>query len=127
MITSVEVMVGLIFVVLGISIMLRPAIWGALITRMAQSQDHSTILAAGSINLALGAFIVSFHWVWSGLSAIITLIGVLLLLRAAFLMYYPAKAKTMIVKMQPQMSPLLNFSGIICIILGLLALLAAWM
>lgn len=127
MITSVEIMVGLIFVILGASILMRPAAWEALIRRIINGNSQNALLAIGGINLLLGAFIIAFHWVWYGMSMIVTLIGVLLFLRGSCTLLFPGYIQSLFPKFESRINAVIRYSGMFAVILGLLSFTAAWL
>jgi uncharacterized protein YjeT (DUF2065 family) len=127
MIISIEIMVGLIFVVLGFSILLHEKNWQALARRIIDRENQNALLAVGGINLLLGAFILAFHWVWYGLGMIVTLIGVLLFLRGCCTLLFPGYIQNLFPKFEPRLYAMIRFGGIAAVILGLLSFAAAWM
>jgi uncharacterized protein YjeT (DUF2065 family) len=71
---GVETFAALYFLVIGLSHVVQPRAWVELF-RMLQGYGRAGAFMEGFLSLALGAFIVAFHNVWSGPEIVLTLIG----------------------------------------------------
>ncbi len=109
---SIELMAGICFLVMGLSMLLRTSDWMDWITHL-QAQGRNTSLVLGSVNLLLGAFIVAFHWVWEGIALIVTLFGVLFLFRSVVLLSCPGFLPGWLQKMAPNMGKIVKLSGLV--------------
>ena len=109
---SIELMTAICFLVMGLSMLFRTSDWQAWVKHL-QAQGRSTSLVLGSINLLLGSFIVAFHWVWEGIGLIVTIFGVLFLLRSVVLLFCPGFLPKMLKKLAPRMGGLVTVSGLV--------------
>jgi len=71
---AVESFASLAFLAIGLSHLLQPHAWVDVFVRL-RDQGRAGAFAEGYLSLVFGAFIVSFHNVWSGLPMVLTLIG----------------------------------------------------
>jgi uncharacterized protein YjeT (DUF2065 family) len=72
---AVERMTGLLFLVIGLSHLLRPREWWQFFALL-RSKGASGAFINGMMSLWLGAIIVGFHGtIWSGWPAVVTFIG----------------------------------------------------
>ena len=122
---SVEIMAGIGFLILGVSILLRPASWAEWVAGIGR-RGHSAILTLGGVNILLGPFILAFHWVWSGVAMVLTIVGILLTFRGFLCLLFPDFVKSMIERMTPHLTPLLRFGGLVTMLIGLAALYPVW-
>ena len=109
---AVELMMGVGFLVLGASMFLRTADWTDWLSYLAQRGRHSSLIL-GIVNLLMGAFVVSFHWVWEGVAAVVTIFGVLFIVRSCLLLLFPGFLPEMLRRLQPRADNLITFAGLI--------------
>lgn len=83
-------------------------------------------LSVGSAHLVAGSFIVVFHPVWQGVPVLLTLLGVLALMKAALYLLFPQSLSAMLNRLAKRMKPTLQFTGLALFVIGLL-LLDYWM
>ena len=77
---SVEILAIILFGVLGLSHILQPKAWVAFFIFL-RSKGETGAFVDGFLNLPLAALIVAFHNTWSGISAVLTLVGWCLLIK----------------------------------------------
>ena len=77
---SVEVLAIILFGVLGLSHILQPKAWAEFFILL-RSKGEAGAFVDGFLNLPLGAIIVGFHNTWSGIPAVLTLVGWCLLIK----------------------------------------------
>jgi hypothetical protein len=77
---SVEVLAIILFGILGLSHILQHKAWAEFFILL-RSKGEAGAFGDGFLNLALGAVIVGFHNTWSGLPAVLTLVGWCLLIK----------------------------------------------
>jgi hypothetical protein len=71
---SVEVLVIILFGVMGLSHILQPKVWAEFFILM-RGKGQVGAFVDGFLNLPLGAVIVAFHHTWSGIPLVLTLVG----------------------------------------------------
>jgi hypothetical protein len=77
---SVEVLAIILFGILGLSHILQHKAWAEFFILLL-SKGAAGAFVDGFLNLAMGAVIVGFHNTWSGLPAVLTLVGWCLLIK----------------------------------------------
>lgn len=92
---SVEVLAVILFGVIGLSHILQPKAWAEFFILLL-SKGEAGAFVDGFLNLPLGAVIVGFHNTWSGLPAVLTLVGWCLLIKAMIRFFAPQLALRMI-------------------------------
>src|SRR3954447_25122491 len=70
---SIEVLVIILFGVMGLSHILQPKVWAEFFILM-RGKGQVGAFVDGFLNLPLGAVIVAFHRVWSGIPLVLTLV-----------------------------------------------------
>jgi hypothetical protein len=78
---SVEILAIILFGVIGLSHILQPKAWAEFFI-MLRGKGEAGAFMDGFLNLPLGAFIVGFHNIWSGIPVVLTLLGWGLLIKA---------------------------------------------
>src|SRR5512138_775763 len=92
---SVEVLVVILFGVLGLSHILQPRAWAEFFILL-RSKGEAGAFADGLLNLPLGGVIIAFHNTWAGIPAVLTLVGWCLLIKGLIRFCAPKQALTMI-------------------------------
>ena len=78
---SVEVLAVILFGVLGLSHILQPKAWAEFFLLL-RSKGEAGVFVDGFLNLAMAGIIIAFHNVWSGIPAVLTLVGWCLLIKS---------------------------------------------
>jgi hypothetical protein len=78
---SVEVLVIMLFGVIGLSHILQPNVWAEFFIFL-RAKGQIGAFVDGFLNLPLGAVIVAFHRTWSGIPLVLTLVGCGLLFKS---------------------------------------------
>ena len=94
---SVEVLAIILFGVLGLSHLLQPKAWAEFFILL-RSKGEAGAFVDGFLNLPLGGVIVGFHHTWSGIPAVLTLVGWCLLIKGAIRFCAPQQALRMIAR-----------------------------
>src|SRR5579885_745721 len=118
---AVAFMVGLSYLIIGVSLLLRWQDWSDWLKRL-RAQGRPASLAIGALHLAIGTFIVAFHREWSGLPLLLTLIGVTAIAEGFIYTLFPGIMLAMLEWYEPRHRGFLRASGVITIIVALLVL-----
>jgi hypothetical protein len=78
---SVEVLAVILFGVLGLSHILQPKAWAEFFILL-RSRGEPGAFMDGFLNLAAAGVIVAFHNTWSGIPAVLTVVGWCLILKS---------------------------------------------
>ena len=78
---SVEVLFVILFGVTGLSHILRPGAWAEFFILL-RNKGEPGAFVDGLLNLPMGGIIVGFHNTWSGISAVLTLVGWCLVIKS---------------------------------------------
>ena len=100
---SVEVLAIILFGVLGLSHILQPKAWAEFFILL-RSKGEVGAFVDGFLNLPLGGVIVAFHHTWSGIPAVLTLVGWCLLIKGAIRFCAPRQALRMIARVSLERS-----------------------
>lgn len=118
---AVEIMAGISLLAVGLSYLFRPKDWAVWLEAV-REQDRSASLSFGMISILIGSFIAGFHWVWDGMAMIVTIIGVIFIIKGSVYMLFPGWLPAKITMLMPRYNPLLRVSGIVLIALALAVL-----
>jgi len=78
---SVEVLAMILFGVIGLSHLLQPKAWAEFFILL-RGKGEAGVFVDGFLNLQLAGLIIGFHNVWSGIPAVLTLVGWCLLIKS---------------------------------------------
>jgi hypothetical protein len=88
---SVEVLSIILFGVLGLSHMLQPKAWAEFFILL-RGKGEAGVFVDGLLNLLPAGIIIGFHNVWSGIPAVLTLVGWCLLIKSLIRLCAPKQA-----------------------------------
>src|SRR6185295_5010339 len=88
---SVEVLAIILFVVFGLSHLLQPKAWAEFFILL-RNKGEAGAFVDGFLNLPMGGVIVGFHNTWSGIPAVLTLVGWCLLIKSLIRFCAPKQA-----------------------------------
>ncbi len=117
----VAFMIGTSAVIIGLSLIFRPAEWLSYLKHI-RMQGASASLIIGYLHLIMGTFIVGFHWMWTGLPLLLTLVGIKAIIEGITYTLWPNFLITMLAWYEPHYRTWFRTGGIITIIIGLLFL-----
>jgi hypothetical protein len=88
---SVEVLAIILFGVLGLSHILQPKAWAEFFILL-RNKGEAGAFVDGFLNLPLAGVIVAFHHTWSGIPAVLTLVGWCLVIKSMIRFCAPKQA-----------------------------------
>ena len=88
---AIELFALINFVVMGLSHVLRPRAWVDFFVLL-REKGHAGVFVHGFLSLGFGAMILAFHDVWSGLPAVLTIVGVAYTVKALVCFLLPELA-----------------------------------
>ena len=94
---SVEVFAIVLFGVVGLSHLLQPRAWVEFFVLLRDKGEPGAFVD-GFLNLQMAGIIIGFHNVWSGIPAVLTLMGWCLLIKSLIRFCAPTKAVTMMAR-----------------------------
>jgi uncharacterized protein YjeT (DUF2065 family) len=121
--TSIEKLVGILFLVTGLSHILQPRVWVEFFIMLREKGEAGSFLN-GLVHFPLSAFIVSFHNVWHGWPLVVTLIGWGLVLKSLIYLTYPKHGVRMLARISIERSWEFVAAGVFAIAISGLSLVA---
>lgn len=118
---SIELLVGLCFFIIGLSLIFNPKEWLDFIN-YAEERGSWVVMAVGIVDLLFGESIVCFHWVWHGLAMITTIVGIILFTRGFMRMVFPRWVMGKIYNAHA----LLILWGVVCMVVSSAVLYGWW-
>ena len=118
---SVEVLAIILFGVLGLSHILQPKAWVGFFILLRGKREAGAFVD-GFLNLPLAAIIVGFHHTWSGIPAVLTLVGWCLLIKSLIRFCAPTQALRMMARVSVERTKEFQVAGAVLVALaGLLS------
>ena len=94
---SVEVLAVILSGVMGLSHILQPKAWAEFFILL-RSKGEAGAFVDGFLNLQMGGVVVGFHNTWSGIPAVLTLVGWCLLIKSLIRFCAPKLALRMMAR-----------------------------
>lgn len=116
---SVEVFAVIHFAITGLSHALRPRAWAEFIIWL-HSRGHAGVFVHGFISLGFGSVIVAFHNVWSGLPAVLTVVGYMYLVKASLCFLLPETQMRTLGRVSVERAWEFRIPGVVYVALGAL-------
>ena len=116
---AVELFAAISFLVIGLSHLVQPIAWVEFFSTL-RSMGRPGAFIEGFLCLFLGAFVVSFHNIWEGLPAILTVVGLLQILKGILRFCAPNLALRIYSHMSPERAWHFRLAGLFSIALGAL-------
>lgn len=116
---AVEVVATIIFGALGLSHLIQPGAWVEFFIRL-RDRGSAGVLVDGLLNLSLAALIIGFHNVWSGIPAVLTVVGWCLLFKSLIRLCAPAYALRLMERVSVERTWEFRLAGVGFVALALL-------
>ena len=114
---SVEIVASILFGVIGLSHILQPNAWVEFFILL-RGKGGAGAFMDGFLNLPLGAFIVGFHNIWSGIPVVLTLLGWGFLLKGLIRFCAPKQALRMMARVSVERAWEFQVAGTLLVILA---------
>ena len=114
---SVEVLAIIWFGVIGLSHILQPKAWAEFFILL-RGKGEAGAFVDGLVNLPLAAVIVAFHNTWSGIPAVLTLVGWCLLIKSLIRFCAPKQALRMIARVSVERAWEFQVAGAALVVLA---------
>lgn len=86
---AVEILTVIQFTIIGLSHIVQRHAWVDFFIWL-RERGYPGVFVHGFLSLGFGSLIVAFHQVWTGLPAVLTIVGYVYLLKAALCFLWPA-------------------------------------
>lgn len=123
---AIELFALLNFVVMGLSHVLRPRAWVAFFILL-REKGHAGVFVHGFLSLGFGAMILAFHNVWSGLPAVLTIVGVAYMVKALVCFLLPELALRSLQRVSHDRAWELMMAGVAYLAIGGLLCYSLWL
>lgn len=114
---ALELMAGICFLALGISSVWRAEDWIHW-AKNQQAKGRNGSLSLGMIALLFGSFILAFHPVWQGLPLVLTLLGVLAIIKGCMMLAFPGWLPGQLERLFPHLKLIIKIKGALLMLLG---------
>ena len=114
---AVELFAGLQFLVIGLSHFFQPMAWVEYFVLL-RSKGRAGVFFEGFLLLGFGGLIAAFHNVWSGLPAVLTVIGWLQVLKGLVRFTLPQLGLRIYGRVRPERAWEFRWAGVFSISLG---------
>ena len=114
---AVELFAIINFLVIGISHALAPRAWASFFELVRQKGEPG-VFAVAFLSLSFGSIIVAFHNVWSGLPAVLTILGWAQVLKALIYFAFPSFGLRRMAMASPERAHLFLYGGLVSIVLA---------
>ena len=111
---AVAFMAGASYLILGPSMAFRWRDWSVWLKRLRET-GRPAGLTMGMLHLAIGTFILAFHWQWTGMPMLLSLLGAKAVAEGFVYSLFPGVMVAMLKWLEPHHRLVLPLAGIICI------------
>jgi len=114
---SVEIVAVILFAVIGLSHILQPRAWVEFFILLRGKRETGAFVD-GFLNLPIGAVIVGFHNLWSGIPVVLTLLGWGLLIKGVIRFCAPQHALRMMAQVSVERAWQFQVAGAILMVIA---------
>jgi hypothetical protein len=117
---SVEVLVIILFGVIGLSHLLQPKAWVEFFILL-RGKGEAGVFVDGFLNLQVAGIIIGFHNVWTGIPAVLTVVGWCLLFKSLLRFCLPKQGLMMLARISVERCWEFQVAGVgLLVLVGLL-------
>src|SRR3954468_24524312 len=116
---SVEILAIIFFGVIGLSHILQPRTWVEFFILL-RGKGEAGVFVDGFLNLQMAGIIIGFHNVWSGIPAVLTLVGWCLLIKSLVRFCLPKQGLMMMARVSMERSWESQVAGAALVVLAAL-------
>jgi hypothetical protein len=126
--TSIQKLVAISYLVIGLSHIFQPRIWTRFFIMFRDKGEVGSFLS-GLLHFPLGVLIVSFHDVWQGIPLIVTIMGWGLVIKSLIYFTYPKHGMRILARVSIERSWEFVVAGVVAVALSgliLFPLIGKW-
>jgi uncharacterized protein YjeT (DUF2065 family) len=114
---AIELFALLNFLVMGLSHVLRPGAWVDFFILL-REKGHAGVFVHGFLSLGFGALVLAFHNVWSGVPAVLSVVGVAYMVKALVCFLLPGLALRSLQRVSQERAWELMMAGVAYLAIG---------
>jgi hypothetical protein len=115
--TSIQKLVAISYLVIGLSHIFQPRVWAQFFIRWREKGEVGSFLS-GLLHFPMGVLIVSFHNVWHGVPLIVTVMGWGLVIKGLIYLTYPKHGMRVLARVSLERSWEFVVAGVIAVALS---------
>ena len=126
--TSIQKLVAISYLVVGLSHILQPRVWAQFFIMWRDKGEVGSFLS-GLLHFPMGVLIVSFHNVWHGIPLIVTIMGWGLVVKGLIYLTYPKHGMRVLARVSLERSWEFVVAGVVAVVLSVVIifpLLGKW-
>lgn len=126
LVRAVEVFAVIHLMITGLSHIFRPAAWVDFFVWL-RSRGEVGVFVHGFLSLGFGSTIVAFHNIWSGLPAVLTVVGYLYIFKAFLCFVFPGTQLRTLARVRHERTRELVGAGIAYVAISALLSYSLWL
>ena len=115
--TSIQKLVAISYLVIGLSHIVQPRVWTQFFIMFRDKGEVGSFLS-GLLHFPMGVLIVSFHNVWHGIPLIVTIMGWGLVIKGLIYLTYPKHGMRVLARVSLERSWEFVVAGVIAVVLS---------
>jgi hypothetical protein len=121
---ALEIFVAVQLTLIGLSHIVHHRAWAEFFVRL-RAVGEPAAFANGFLSLGMGSMILAFHRVWSGLPLVLTIFGVLNLIKAAQCFLLPGVSLRLMGRVSPERSREFVSAGVVALAMAAVSAICA--
>ncbi|MCH9647191.1 MAG: hypothetical protein K0U98_03065 [Deltaproteobacteria bacterium] len=123
--TAIQIFAILNLGIIGLSHLIRPKAWIQFFILL-REKGEAGVFAIGFLSLLFGSLIVSFHNIWTGIPAVLTVLGWAQILKALIYFTLPAVGLRNLHGLSPEKERHFQIAGVLLLALASLLVFHLW-